>query len=107
MIPIFLTEEECYCELDEFYARIAEKMGYEYISENDTHYGFDCRKICITPSVYEKIKSYYTTENNDSSLTVAMIFLACGPKVTVKELSNKKYIAEIEEGFIVEDVVND
>lgn len=99
----FLTEEECYCALDEFYARVAEKIGYGYVSEDDASCKFDCRKICVTPSVYEKIKSYYMSEMGISNLFVATIFAVCGPKMTVQEFPNKKYIAEVEDSFIVED----
>lgn len=61
-------------------------------------------KICITPSVYQKIKECYKQRFNDSELTVAMLFLACGPKMTVNEFPDKKYIAEVEDGFVVEEM---
>ena len=100
--PVFLTEKECYCELDQFYANVSKHLGYD-IPPDDEKHTFDCRKICITPSVYQKIKEYYKQFFNDSELTVAMSFLACGPKMTVDEFPDKKYIAEVEDGFILED----
>lgn len=103
MQPVFLTEEECYCELDQFYANVSKHLGYD-IPYDDEKHKFDCRKICITRSAYQKIKDYYKQNFNDSELTVAMLFLACGPKITVNEFPNKHYIAEIEDGFILEEV---
>lgn len=103
MQPIFLTEEECYCELDQFYANVAKHLGYDNISpENDT-YKFNCTKICITPSIFEKIKECYMRKNHDTACFVAMLFVMIGPKMTVNEFPNKRYIAEVEDGFIVED----
>ena len=95
MQTIFLKEEECYCPLDKFYANVAKYLGYD-IPYDDEKHTFDCRKICITPSVQQMF--------NDSELTVAMLFLACGPKMTVNEFPDKKYIAEVEDGFVVEEM---
>lgn len=89
MQTIFLKEEECYCPLDKFYANVAKHLGYDVPYDDEKH-KFDCRKICITPSVYQKIKEYYKQIFNDSELTVAMLFLACGPKMTVNEFHDKK-----------------
>lgn len=96
MQTIFLKEEECYCPLDKFYANVAKHLGYDVPYDDEKH-KFDCRKICITPSVYQKIKECYKQRFNDSELTVAMLFLACGPKMTVNEFPDKKYIAEVED----------
>ena len=52
----------------------------------------------------QKIKEFYKQRFNDSELTVAMLFLACGPKMTVNEFPDKKYIAEVEDGFILEEI---
>lgn len=103
MQTIFLKEEECYCPLDKFYANVAKNLGYD-IPYDDEKHTFDCRKICITPSVYQKIKECYKQRFNDSESTVAMLFLACGPKMTVNEFPDKKYIAEVEDGFVVEEM---
>lgn len=103
MQTIFLKEEECYCPLDKFYANVAKHLGYDVPYDDEKH-KFDCRKICITPSVYQKIKECYKQRFNDSELTVAMLFLACGPKMTVNEFPDKKYIAEVEDGFILEEI---
>lgn len=103
MQTIFLKEEECYCQLDKFYANVAKHLGYDAPYGDEKH-TFDCRKICITPSAYQKIKEFYKQRFNDSELTVAMLFLACGPKMTVNEFPDKKYIAEVEDGFILEEI---
>lgn len=100
--PILLTEEECYCELDEFYARVAQHLGYD-ISYNDEKHKFDCRKIRITPSVFSKIKQYYMKENGDLATTVALLFVVCGPKASVLEFPDHRYIAEVDDGFVVEE----
>ena len=36
-----------------------------------------------------------------------MLFLACGPKMTVNEFPDKKYIAEVEDGFVVEEMADE
>ena len=58
MQTIFLKEEECYCPLDKFYANVAKHLGYDVPYDDEKH-TFDCRKICITPSAYQKIKEFY------------------------------------------------
>ena len=59
MQTIFLKEEECYCQLDKFYANVAKHLGYD-VPYGDEKHTFDCRKICITPSAYQKIKEFST-----------------------------------------------
>lgn len=53
----------------EFYANVAKHLGYDVPYDDEKH-KFDCRKICITPSVYQKIKECYKQRFNDSELTV-------------------------------------
>lgn len=103
MQPIFLTEEECYCPLDQFYTNVAKHLGYD-IPYDDKKHKFDCRKICITPSVFSKIKEWHIREEGFLASTFVMMFAMIGPKMTVNEFPDKKYIAEVEDGFIVEDM---
>lgn len=100
---VYLTEKECYCELDEFYTNVAKHLGYDDIPPEDDVHKFDCIKICITPSIFSKIKECYMKENQDSACLVVMLFALAGPKMTVNELPDKRYIAEVADGFIVED----
>ena len=100
---IFLSEQECYCEIDQFYTNVAKHLGYDIPYDDDIH-KFNCTKICITPSIFSKIKEYYMREHNDNECFVTLLFAAAGPKMTVNEFPNNHYIAEVENGFVVEDI---
>lgn len=93
MQTIFLKEEECYCQLDKFYANVAKHLGYD-VPYGDEKHTFDCRKICITPSAYQKIKEIFRRECT-SLLFYAKMSLHCETQCGGNCLcvsGNKKYL---------------
>lgn len=97
MQRIILTEEDCQCYILDFYKNVAEKAGIE-IKKNTC---FDCRKICVTPSVCEALLDYYVG-NDISEYSFSTFWLLYGPKANLEEDKKALYVAEIEDSFCYE-----
>ena len=91
---IMLTEEECYTEIINLYDTVAKKLGFKNVESLE----YDCRKICVSKNVYEKINAYYKDQGMDAQ-SFAMRWVSFGPKAN---LEDKDCVVEIEDGFILE-----
>lgn len=92
---VIMEEKECYCSLDNFYEKVAKKMG---VAVTDTNV-FDCRKICVTKAVQDELRAYYYNEECLSNFQILALFLNAGPKANI-QISNQ-YIVEVENGFVI------
>jgi len=90
---VTLGEEECHCDLPDFYRNVAKAMGVEDL-EGAT---YDCRRICVSEPVQEAIFAYYREEQGCDDTDIAMLWVFSGPKTA---LTDHGYVAEVEEGFV-------
>ena len=95
---ILLSKEDCYCGLVDFYKNVAIKDGASRLFCLTAC--FDCRKICVTPSVQHEICAFYKDVLKASDTEIAMLFACVGPKAN---LESADYAAEIEPGFVFEE----
>lgn len=92
---IILEKEDCYCELDVFYMKVAQKMQVKVTDKTR----FDCRKICVTRPVQDELWRYYKEEKGLEDQRIATIFLCLGPKANLEHQAGEPYAAEVENGF--------
>lgn len=89
-----IPEEKCEDSLANFYESVA--ICFNYIVTEKTR--FDCRNICVTPSVMKKLWNFYSAQNLNNE-QIATIMLQFGPKAS---LEGSDYEVEIEDDFITE-----
>ena len=90
---ITLTQEECTTQsLPELYDLIATKAGYKDTSKLQ----YDCTHILVSKGVQ---KAFYDAYEHGQQNAVA-IWAMVGPKAS---LESEAFIAEIQDGFIIEN----
>lgn len=89
-----LREEECYSSIEQFYYLVATKLGYK-----PDEVTYDCRKICVTKPVMDKIFAFYMEERKLSKGVISQGWLGFGPKAN---LPGEDYAAEVEKDFVSE-----
>mgnify|MGYP006916355692 CR=1 FL=1 len=92
---IYLTKEDCYCDLIDFYKNVAAKMGYNRLQIATM--SFDCRRIRVTKPVQDAIWAYYRDAMDASDQELAMLWVCSGPKA---DLEGESYAAESKDGFL-------
>lgn len=90
---VIVEEKDCYCSLNNFYEKVAKKMGIAITDDII----FDCRKICVTKAVQDELWAYYYNEECLSNFQISALFLHAGPKANI-QIPNQ-YIIEAENGF--------
>lgn len=96
-LKVRFEKEECHCGVEGFYELAAKKIGYYYPQKAR----FDCTKISVTDSIMHQIIDYYLNEKQMDADEVGALLVIFGPKADLKQ---EGYIAEIQNGFIVEEV---
>lgn len=92
-IKIILSEEDCARNISGLYDSIAKQLGYENISSLQ----YDCRKVSVSKSIFDKIHEYYKA-HHISEEGFAKNWCCFGPKA---DLPDEGFVVEIQNGFII------
>lgn len=89
-----LSQSDCECGLGEFYENAAKRLGVKITEKTQ----YDCRKICVTKLVQDRIWKHYYDEGH-SNAEIGVLFLHLGPKAN---LDGDALEFTVEDGFVAE-----
>lgn len=95
-----LIRDECYTDLNHFYANVASRMDFRNIDE----LRFDCRDILVTTFIKNVISDYYITELGASLNDMTFIWACFGPKTDITPYDiDEVYRVEVGRKFIIQE----
>lgn len=98
-ISVFLNQEDCHCNILEFYKRAALASDYN-LTENTR---FNCEKIHCSEEVWLEISEYYK-EIGYNNVQLTAMWLMYGPKADIISKKHSPWVVSLENGAIYEEV---